>query len=295
MLLISASYIVIPKNDVILPPLSSKVPKFVLEESPRLGEIIKSRKKYKEFSLSPLMLVSKKRYLYSTGENDLLKVRRGEKLSFTFSIAAQGIEQEVFEEIPRESNTPYGEFYIEIEEVSIVEQHDVRFQLDGKLNIRFETPTLLSTKNMLPPSVKNKKSIPNLNRLIPQPSLIFSFLAKMWNSIAEPKDLIVLGNLEWTPYYIGRISDVLFAETGFSIKPLTVIIGKDDKGVLRRTRGFVGWVKYDYSLPRKYREIVERLLGLATIFGVGRSRGIGFGRVKVENVVEGNRKGEDEG
>ncbi len=107
--------------------------------------------------------------------------------------------------------------------------------------------------------------------------MIFSSLTKMWKSIAEPKNMIVLGNQDWTPYFVDRMADVFFAEVGYSIRPITAIVRKDNHGKLRKARGFVGWVKYDFFLNKRYKDIVERLLGLAEIMGVGWSRGVGFG------------------
>jgi len=109
------------------------------------------------------------------------------------------------------------------------------------------------------------------------------FLTSLWNSIAEPKEKIIKGDLDWTPYMIGRISDVIFTELGYSIKPIIVILGKDSRDNLREARGFIGWTKYKVTHYRNYIRIMERLLGLTSIMGIGRSRGIDLGIVKILN------------
>nr|MCL7344486.1 CRISPR-associated endoribonuclease Cas6 [Candidatus Aramenus sulfurataquae] len=279
--LVKATFLLYPTADVILPPLTSKVPKYVLEGLPKVGDLLKSRKKYKEISISPLKVND--RYLFSTEGNSPLRLGKGERATFSFSLAIKDLDPELFLQIPNKASTPYGEFNLRLEEIKITEQSELRFPLQRGLFLKFETPTLLSNKLMLPPSFKHKKKIRNMYRLLPTPSLIFASLTKLWNSIAEPKDLIVVGDQDWTAYIVGRMADVTFAEVGYSIKPVTAIVGKDNRGNLRKARGFVGWVKYDFFLNKRYRDVMERLLGLAEFMGVGRSRGIGFGVVKVDS------------
>ena len=70
---------------------------------------------------------------------------------------------------------------------------------------------------------------------------------------------------------------------GYSIKPIIVILGKDSRDNLREARGFIGWTKYKVTHYRNYIRIMERLLGLTSIMGIGRSRGIDLGIVKILN------------
>ncbi|AAY81170.1 CRISPR system precrRNA processing endoribonuclease RAMP protein Cas6 [Sulfolobus acidocaldarius] len=279
-LIVSAEIDVIPKHDVILPLLTSKVAKFILSKNQQIGELIGSKKKYKELSISPLS--SNGRFLYAENDGKLLRAMRGEKLHFTFSVATSEVNEKTFD-LDGDVSTSYGEFYVLLKTIYINQLKDIRHEIkERNVNLRFESPTLLSNKYMVPPVFKKKK-VRSMNRLIPQPSLIFSFLANLWNSIADERERIVKGDLEWTPYYIGRIADVAFAEIGYSLRPVTVIIGKDNNQRIRQARGFVGWVKYEViNVNPRYLETFERLLGLAKIFGIGRSRGIGLGRVKVE-------------
>jgi hypothetical protein len=108
--------------------------------------------------------------LFSTeGNNSPLKLGKGERSTFTLSLAIKDLDPEVFLQIPNKAPTPYGEFILQLEEIKIAEQSDLRFPLVNNLTMRFEAPTLLSSKSMLPPNVKHKERIRNMNRLVPTP------------------------------------------------------------------------------------------------------------------------------
>ncbi|AWR95227.1 CRISPR system precrRNA processing endoribonuclease RAMP protein Cas6 [Acidianus brierleyi] len=277
--LLSATYDIVPEKDSILPPLTSKVPKYILEKSPSISPLIRNKTKYKGLTISPLKRDGQ--YLYSIPNSPVNVAKSGTKMSFHLSFSTQDIDPSIFY-IDEIQDTPYGKFYITLNQIEVKEMINLSFKINDFFVIRFETPTLLSNKYMLPPPLK-RKNIKAMNKLIPQPSLIFSFLTSLWNSIAEPKEKIIKGDLDWTPYMIGRISDVIFTELGYSIKPITVILGKDSHDNLREARGFIGWTKYKVTHYRNYIRIMERLLGLASIMGIGRSRGIGLGIVKILN------------
>jgi CRISPR-associated endoribonuclease Cas6 len=200
---------------------------------------------------------------------------------FRIGIALNDLMYEIFDNIQGTHETIYGKFNIELHSIKVTSLSNLSIRLNNSIILKFKTPTLLSSKYMLPPIYKNKK-IKEMSRLIPQPSLIISFLVRLWNSIAQPKELIVKGDSEWTPYMIGRIADVVFTEVGYNVRPVTAIIGKDNKDRLRKVRGFEGWVKYEVLRMKKYHEIFEKLLGLSEFLGVGRSRGIGFGVAELE-------------
>lgn len=80
---------------------------------------------------------------------------------------------------------------------------------------------------------------------------------------------------------LGRITDVVIYEVDYSLRASSVVIGKDASGNLRKSRGFMGWVIYRSCAPRKLQFIVGKLLALANIMGLGRSRGVGLGHVTV--------------
>jgi CRISPR-associated endoribonuclease Cas6 len=67
----------------------------------------------------------------------------------------------------------------------------------------------------------------------------------------------------------------------YNLKPVTVVIGEDGKGNLRITRGFVGWMEFDIVYEKLKRAVTKYLL-VTSVLGIGRSRGVGFGEVRVE-------------
>ncbi|MCI2414689.1 MAG: hypothetical protein MPF33_05490 [Candidatus Aramenus sp.] len=82
--LVKATFLLYPTADVILPPLTSKVPKYILEGLPKVGELLKSRKKYKEISISSLKVNDK--YLFSTeGNASPLRLEKGERAILSHS------------------------------------------------------------------------------------------------------------------------------------------------------------------------------------------------------------------
>jgi len=73
---------------------------------------------------------------------------------------------------------------------------------------------------------------------------------------------------------------------GYKTWTETVILGKNEKGVLRKTRGFRGYIVMNIK-HKITRKAMERALALAKYLGIGRSRGIGLGEVGIDpRVVE---------
>ncbi|MEM4486943.1 MAG: CRISPR system precrRNA processing endoribonuclease RAMP protein Cas6, partial [Zestosphaera sp.] len=154
--------------------------------------------------------------------------------------------------------------------------------------IVFTTPTILSVKLMTPPSLRSKvRKLPELHKLIPQPSFILSYLLKLWNSYASPEERIPKPPYnEWAHYKLGRLADITLTEIDYRVRPETVIIGKNKNGTLRKARGFIGWVLYESIAPKNLHTTYAKLLTLATLTGIGRSRGLGLGQIKIINLTE---------
>jgi CRISPR-associated endoribonuclease Cas6 len=147
----------------------------------------------------------------------------------------------------------------------------------------FETPTLLSTKLMTPPIPAIQRKISRtrtLYTLFPNPAHICSYLAKLWLSSFPETPLVLIYTQEWTPYLFGRICEITIAPIDYNIKPIT--IQYDEK---RKIRGFIGWTIMDTTpIKKKYIEKLDKLLALANYLGLGKSRGIGFGKVKITTI-----------
>lgn len=279
-------YVVTAVRDCVLPPISSKVVKYVIESSgSALGRVVDSRMSFKPISVGMLFIGNKP--LYSTVSGNVSKpisVVRGSIMGFRLSLitSLDGIDFDSFRSIEGRWSTPYGEFNISLVEVEVVEVSKLSVGLGRFFRVSFITPTIITNKYMLPPTLRDKGSfIPERHRLVPQPSYLFSYLLRLWNSVVLPEERIPNQSAgDWEAYKLGRLSDIALVEVDYRLKPETVIIGRGANGRLRMVRGFTGWVTYE-CLSSKLLKVYDKLLALANYLGVGRSRGIGFGMISL--------------
>ncbi|MEM2207020.1 MAG: CRISPR system precrRNA processing endoribonuclease RAMP protein Cas6 [Sulfolobales archaeon] len=286
---ITARYSVIPVNDVVLPPLTSKLIKYVIEVSNSgLSRVVSSNAFLKPLSISMLFLGS--RPLYSTlnyHNSQLLTVRGGTLLNARVSavVSDGGLGVEDFRSIEGCWSTPYGNFEIRLDELEVIRVNYLSIGLGRYFKISYLTPTVITAKYMIPPTLRAKSRVlPERHKLIPQPSFIFSYLLRLWNNVVGPEERIPnrsAGDLE--AYKLGRLADITLVEVDYMLRPTTAVVGRDNEGRLRTVRGFTGWVIYE-SLANKLQPTLDKLLALAKYLGIGRSRGIGFGMVEVRNV-----------
>ncbi len=281
MLVARATFRVECLGDIIPPPLTSKMIKFVIEKYGRgvLKELTLRSLPLKPLQISPLFLND--RPLYSRGE-PLRPVPKGTLLTAWISLVSDPLDPSCFN-LSGRYETPYGTFSLELVEVEVIDL--IRYSVDdvGKFfRVDFITPTVLTNKYMVPPPLKVRATtLPSRHKLIPQPSFIFSYLLRLWNSLAPPHAKIPdEGAGDWDAYSLGRLADATLVEVDYMLRPETVVIGRDSEGRLRKVRGFTGWVIYE-CLSRKLLPTYAKLLKLAEYLGIGRSRGIGLGIVRV--------------
>ncbi len=267
-------------SDVILPPLTSKVLKYIIEKygPDILKELTSQRRAFKPIQISPLFIRDKP--LYSRGE-PIPPIARGTVLNAWISLVSNSLDPSILD-ISGTYNTPYGVIDVSLVEVEVVDVCKLSLDIDKYFKIEFLTPTVLTAKHMIPPPLKTRsRALPERHRLIPQPSFMFSYLLKFWNAIAKPEERIPSAAASnWEAYKLGRLADVTLVEVDYNIRPETVVVGRDSSGKLRRARGFVGWVIYEV-LAKKLRDVYAKLLTLANYLGIGRSRGIGLGIVRI--------------
>jgi CRISPR-associated endoribonuclease Cas6 len=282
--LICCRYVVVPFSDVVLPPLSSKVVKFVVDvRGGRVGELSRSSMPFKPLSISPLFLDGSPLISFRVS-GPPLSVRGGTLLTTYVSVVFNdyGLVDELTS-LEGVYDTPYGRFRFNVDALEVVDVRALSLGLTKFFRVDFITPTILTSKYMLPPTLKSRsKSLPEKHRLVPQPSLIFSYLLRLWNSIVSPEEKIPnTCASDWEAYKLGRLSDIALVEVNYRLRPTSVVIGKDSKGRLRIAKGFKGWVTYE-CLSSKLLQVYDKLLALATYLGIGRSRGIGLGLIKVK-------------
>jgi len=286
LLIVRGKYRITSLSTIILPPISSKVIKYLVKKygDESLSKLISSKGMFKPLQISPLFIGSKP--LISRGI-PLPPIKPNSVLSAIITISCNDIDPAVME-LNGVFKTPYGNLAIELIELETVVMNKLGETLSRSkfFKIEFLTPTVLTAKYMIPPPLKVKsRKLPERHRLVPQPSFIFSYLLRLWNSIAEPSERIpgpAAG--DWEAYKLGRLADVTLVEIDYKLRPETVNIGRDSKGRLRRVRGFTGWVIYE-CLSKKLLPIYRKLLGLANYLGIGRSRGIGLGLVRVRAIT----------
>ncbi len=279
--LVSLTLGITPLNECIAPPFTSKVVKFIVERMKLFSPLRELKTAYKPLSLSPL---------YSNGtpifkeadSGGMVILSKGVtyKARISAMVSVEVLENVLFLDVKRIAS-PYGEFLVEPLEILVAELKNLSKPFTSEFRLRILSPMVLSNKLMAPPSFSAKKRIPSMHKLLPSPGYIFSYLAKLWNSNVDPRIAVPKpGGDEWAAYKIGRVADLTLIEINYKLRPITVLYDRKDEKV-RKVRGTVGWIHYKLLHP-KPKPVFAKLLGLANYMGVGRSRGIGMGQVRVE-------------
>jgi hypothetical protein len=283
---------------VILPPISSKVIKNLIDSGSflkGLGTLSSSKDHYKPFFISCLYRDNGERLyrVHSRRASDILLIARGgehlmarvsavvprEVIGDLLSIGRGGFE------------TSYGPFNVALDKIEVIDLKELRLDLSRGFVMTFKTPVILSPKIILPPLKKimdkyGKMKIGHLT--LPVPGLIFAHALRLWNR-AVPEDLRLTRPNDKDDIYSYRVAVMGTALTeviGYKTWTETVILGKNEKGVLRKTRGFRGYIVMNIK-HKITRKAMERALALAKYLGIGRSRGIGLGEVGIDpRVVE---------
>ncbi len=272
------------------PPLTSKIMKSVLIESSEwFRRVLSSRAPYKPVFVSNLMFEVREgvwRPLYARPGRPVFLREDAEYRAVISSCTSWEAAKDLINLGGRFKAYGFG-LTIEPVEARVTRLSALRVDAGPGYLVRLEflTPTIVSVKHMAPPMTASARRAPNAYRLVPQPSVIFAYLLRLWNHIARPGDRLPNpAASDLTAYVFGRASDLLLTEIDYRIRPETAIIGKDNNGKIREVRGFTGWVTYQLSrrASKKYINTLSKLLALAQTLGVGRSRGIGFGHTTVQ-------------
>ncbi|MDT7888200.1 MAG: CRISPR system precrRNA processing endoribonuclease RAMP protein Cas6 [Desulfurococcales archaeon] len=277
-------------RDSILPPLSSKVVKYMIDSGrlfPPLRVLSSSRDQYKPLFISCLYGENGKR-LYRVGEEaGVLHVPGGSRL---LSRVSAYVSREALSDIASFSgdlvSTPYGVFDVAVESIEVIGDFStLSLDLSEGLVMRFITPTILSSKIMIPPvkKIMDRYSKARIGTsTLPIPGFLFSYALRLWNRVA-PEDLKLFKPNDKDDIYSYRVAVMGTALTeiiGHRIRPVTVIIGRDQGGRIRKARGFTGYIEMNIH-HKATRKAMERSLALANYLGIGRGRGIGLGEVEV--------------
>lgn len=267
----------IPLQNVILPAPSSKVLKYLIlsgQYLPSLKPLASSRDKFKPIFISNLGF-NGKRIIDRWRE-----VNRESKLNAFISFSNLD-PSFLYSEANKVGSfkTPYGEFYLDIHSVEIIDVKELKEKIEKNLNknvrVTFKTPALLSSKLLLPPSLKEK--FRNLNvgfSTLPSVGLIVAYAYNLYCNVIGKKEI------ENNAFKLGVMANALSRVVGYNLRPQTVSIGEDAKGNPRKTRGVDGWLEFDITYEKLKRAVIKYLL-VASYLGIGRSRGIGLGEIEV--------------
>ncbi|MBE9390813.1 CRISPR system precrRNA processing endoribonuclease RAMP protein Cas6 [Fervidicoccus fontis] len=278
--LIRISYRVKSRDFIMLPPLSSNLLKAAVASSEDLRDIwemyAESKRPRKVLYKALRLPGSGGRLIALEGKKGLLhmdpdKFYEAEIVLISDSNALMSYLPKPYVSV----KTPYGEVELEVTTIDII--REVPASTAGSVRVRFLTPTILSKKIATPPWLSKRASaLKDSYSLLPTPGLLAgSVLKNLLEHLGEigKKDQRV-------PYMALRFFDLFVEEVDHELKPVTVLLGKDDKGNMRRGRGTIGWINYRAMNEGVARAFV-RLLKIAEIVGVGKSRGIGLGEISL--------------
>jgi len=276
-------------DDGVVPGCSAKLVKTLCYLVPQLEIVRKlydSRDRIKPFSVTPLMKIEggSQRVLMSSRS---WRARRGDEFVFRISVAVRDLDElsqlQGVDEVV--SPRPGTKVRIVSDRFEILSPDALRMDLEpySIVRIRFLTPTLLSSKLMAPPLPQFLSKVRNVRSryvLYPSSAHICCYLTKLWNKLFPQMPVSRKLTEEWSAYFMGRLCEVTMVTMDLGVKPVTL-----SYDVRRKVRGFVGWALYELCLEsRKVLEKVGRLLALANVMGVGKTRSMGFGMVEVEKV-----------
>ncbi|WP_235185634.1 CRISPR-associated endoribonuclease Cas6 [Candidatus Acidianus copahuensis] len=270
MTLIIITYSFVPSHEVIVQPFSSKFSRTaLLSFSQTYSKHIENPEEGKPFRVTAIKKEGKP--LYSR-KGRFVTLRANEKYTFNVTSLDNDFMQEAISN-PSFSFEIYNEkFSVELEKMEIYDEERITALIpdDRLIRIDFLTPTLLQPPR---PSFKRKK---NRYVIFPYVPLLMSSIVSHWNKNMERKITNVLGLR--TLYYLKEVDYRLF--------PITV---KYDKGFVR---GFTGWCLFSLEAKRnsKLRNNILTLLSYANFVGVGKSRAIGFGEIRVRSADQGRKE-----
>lgn len=273
---VRAELLMIPLESAVLPPMSSRVLKSLAMKERCLGD---------QLSKAPLFRLSMLRDqrgspIYSTGGRPRV-ARQGEPLrGYVSLVTASDPSQLLYcsgRVRPFDDGPP---FEYQVVSMSVRQLDSLRLGLGEGLNLRlsFLTPTAIPAMIMNPPWARARgRAIGGTRgyRLLPEPSHIVAYSIKLWLRAAGRER-----DAGYAHYYLGRLADLRMIEVNYNVRPVTALVGSDDRGNMRLMRGFVGWT--EYALTSRTVERFDGPLALAQELGIGKLRSMGMGEVRAE-------------
>jgi len=287
--IVTVRFTVTPLSDVILPPMSSRLVKFIVVSSSCFGSVrgvVLSRSSFKPVTLFALRRGVRR--LYSTlDSNSPLSARAGEVLEGRVAVYTRDpLSLSMLSGCDEIVELHGSKLRVSIREAVIeaVDSITAGVEAGKPFKLTIHTPLLLPSKLMTPPPLSTSKLVASLKggyRLLPTPSYLLAAACREWIGVVRGERV----EEHIAPYVMGRLADITIYELDANTKPVTTVYGRDEKGNLRLARGPVGYVIYKLE-TKKLVKAVDKLLALATRIGLGKSRSIGFGEIEVKPVEE---------
>jgi len=264
------------EGEAILPPFTSKACKTIVIkalEASKLSAELPERKARKPYAVTPLFkdgraLIKEER------EEGYVTVKPGETYEFELRLVGTSLTPIIssLASAPSVVEAFQRRVLLAVQDITFKSFESMGIPEAQLLKLNFLTPALLKLPKLKELALEETK-----HSLFPQPSLMIYSLALHWNKYAP--DELKVDDVE----LLAKYADYALMEVDYGLKPFTAVY--DEK---RRPRGFVGWTLYKLRrLNYKLHEQLTRLLDYANYVGIGRSRSIGFGVVKVEVKSEG--------
>jgi len=287
--IVTVRFTVTPLSDVILPPMSSRLVKFIVVSSSCFGSVrgvVLSKSSFKPVTLFTLRRGARR--LYSTADSSSpLSARAGEALEGRVAVYTRDpLSLSMLSGCDEIVEFHGSKLRVSIREAVIeaVDSITAGVEAGKPFKLTMHTPLLLPSKLMTPPPLSTSKLVASLKggyRLLPTPSYVLAAACREWIGVVRGERV----EEHIAPYVIGRLADITIYELDANTKPVTTVYGRDEKGNLRLARGPVGYVIYKLE-AKKLAKAVDKLLALATRIGLGKSRSIGFGEIEVKPVEQ---------
>ncbi len=289
--LVEVVYALTFHRDSILPPFTSRTMRSVMFKSPCLrgvADLYSSTRSIKPVTIRVLRSSSGPLYKLKKGGRELkpYMVKSGDTLYGAISFYKRNFDEQIYDALSCSGavDIEYAKLHLEVVEANVYSMENLSLGIESSFRIDFITPLIITTKTMTPPSIRNTrvgkviKKSKQAYRLFPTPGYILSQAMRQWLSIVHGID----PNNSWYPYSIGRLGDLLMVEVDYNVNPVTALYGRSSKGLIL-VRGFRGYTIYTI-LNRIITGAVDRLLAFSSIIGLGKSRSIGFGEIRVRPV-----------
>lgn len=195
----------------------------------------------------------KETYKYILKEEDM---QEGKTVTFSISLLSKEIQNywyQILEKILYNGVIRVGKLDILVKSVH-VNKLELKILETKRFMVKFNTPTFF-----------RKKGNP-YRYLFPEPSVLFTNIARIWNSISDDEI-----NIESLTEIVNSNVGVLM----HNIKTSKSI----DIGEGRRVIGFIGKCIYE-TTDKETSKLISRLLSIAKYTNVGGSRSMGFGVIE---------------